>query len=400
MILGTKSTSALVRNRDKLPGTTKIKNKFYYLKEEVQKLKLYLEKEEGEQQKQSIKRKKTRQEKRSPKLKKDWTADEIYEQRLWKKVQKGLPKNLTKQKDIDRWNNNKRLMKNGRLGIVKTFTCTSTCGEELPYTSFYFDAKKGNKYGREGRCKACMKKRKEGKEKIKQPKTASRFATQFTISIRQELSRQNGYYMEIPIEEIWEGVEKYCGYTKEQFIENIESKFAPWMTWENNKRPNNPDEQTWQLDHISPRAAFKYTRMSDPEFALCWSLSNLKPLESRINIIKSNKDLLENIRSCFNSGLRKGIASGKIWDHFNYTPQEARNYLEKKWGQPIDWENFKNSGLEVDHIIPQAYLPFSSFNEENFNVCWSLENLQILPKEQNAQKSSIYNNILWLYNYE
>lgn len=400
VILGVKSISPLIRNLDKLPGTIKIKNKFYFLEEEVQKLKLYLKKEKKKQQKQSIKRKKVRQEKRSPKLKKDWTTDEVYEERLWKKIQKGLPKNLNKQKDIDRWNNNKRLMKNGQLGIIKKFVCVSFCKQELPYTSFYFDVKKGNEWGREYRCKACAKKRNEGKERVKKPKTASRFATQFTMSIRQELSRRNGYYMEIAIEEIWEGIEKYCGYTKEQFIENIESKLAPWMTWENNKRPDIPGERTWQLDHIVPRVDFKYTRMSDPEFALCWALSNLEPLESRINLIKSNKNLLHVIRSSFMKSLREGIPFGKIWKHLDYTPQEARDYLEKQWGQPVDWKNFKNSGLEVDHIIPQAYLSFSSFSDKNFSECWSLKNLQLLPKKQNIQKSSLYNNILWAYNHE
>lgn len=397
-ILGTKSTRPLKRNLDKLPGTVKTKGAFYFLEEEVKELKLYLEEEKKIQQKQSIKRKKARQEKRSPTLKKDWTADEIYEKRLWEKLQKGLPKNLKEQKDINRWNNNKRLMKNGQLGIVKTFTCTSTCGKELPYTSFYFDAKKGNKYGRESRCKACIKAREDRKEKTKQPKTASRFATQLIIAIRQELSRQNGYYVEIPAGEIWEGLEQYCGYTREQFLENIESKFAPWMTWENNKRPTFPGESTWQLDHIVARSTFKFTKMSDPEFSQCWALSNLKPLESRMNILKSNKTLREAASASFLSGLRKGKCKNGVWKHLPYTPLEAREYFEKQLGEQIDWPNFKSTGLEIDHIIPQAYLAFESYSDKNFRECWALKNLQVLTKTENIAKSSVYKEVLWLHN--
>jgi len=405
-ILGTKSASPLTRNLDKLPGTIKIKNTFYYLKEEVQKLKLYLEKEKEKQQKQSIKREKVRREKRTPRLKKDWTASSVYEERAWKQIQKGKPEwttaqlNKTKKETLDqRWLNNKRLMKNGKLGLIKYLVC-STCKEELPYTDFYIEYVRGNNWGREGRCKACMKKSKEGKEKIKKPKTASKFALQFIMSIRNELSRQNGYYVEIPAKEIWEGVEKYCGYTKEQFIENIESKLAPWMTWENNKRSTVPGEQTWQLDHIIPRADFKYTKMSDPEFALCWALSNLNPLETQINLLKSNKKFINSIRSCFIRGLRTGKPVGVLWQHLDYDPMEARQYLEEDWGESIDWENFKNTNLEIDHIIPQAFLAFTSFSDENFRECWSLRNLQILTKKDNISKSSVHNNILWGYNYE
>jgi 5-methylcytosine-specific restriction endonuclease McrA len=245
-----------------------------------------------------------------------------------------------------------------------------------------------------------MKKRNEGKEIIKKPKTASKFAIQFNMSIRQELSHQNGYYVEIPAKEIWEGVEKYCGYTKEEFLENIESKFAPWMTWENNKRPTVPGESTWQLDHKIPRADFKYTRMSDPEFAQCWALSNLEPLESYMNILKSNKNLLRAIQSSFIKGLRTGNVCGGVWNHLDYVPMEARQYLEENWGERIDWENLTNTNLEIDHIIPQAYLAFTSFDDENFRECWSLSNLQVLTKKDNSKKSSVYKNIFYQYNMQ
>lgn len=401
MILG-KSASTLNRNLKQLPGTVKAKGAFYFLEEEVEELKSYLEKEKREQQKQSIKN----QEKRNPRLKKDWTASSVYENRAWKQIQKGKPEwtknqlKYQKKEELDqRWLANKRLMKNGKLGIIKYFDCYM-CKENMPYTDFYIEYIRGNKYGREGRCKACMKKRNDERETVKKPKTASKFATQLTISIRQELSRQNGHYMEISSKEVWEGLEKYCGYTREQFLENIESKFAPWMTWENNKRPTVPGEKTWQLDHIVPRADFKYTRMSDPEFSQCWALSNLNPLESRINMLKSNKNFINSIRSCFIKGLRTGKPVGALWQHLNYDPMEARQYLEENWGSHIDWENFKDTNLEIDHIIPQAFLAFTSFSDENFRECWSLRNLQILTKKDNISKSSVHNNILWSYNYE
>jgi len=116
-------------------------------------------------------------------------------------------------------------------------------------------------------------------------------------------------------------------------------------------------------------------------------------------MLKSNKTLLETTRTSFLSGLRKGKSKSAIWKHLTYTPLEAREYFEKQLGEPIDWTNFKSTGLEIDHIIPQAYLVFESYDDKNFRECWALENLQILTKQQNNAKGSVYDDVLWLYNY-
>lgn len=78
-----------------------------------------------------------------------------------------------------------------------------------------------------------------------------------------------------------------------------------------------------------------------------------------------------------------------------YTMEELKQHLEKQF-EP--WMNWENRGIftknwndndpstwkwQIDHIIPQAELPYTTMNEENFFKCWALENLRPLSAKQN-----------------
>jgi len=77
----------------------------------------------------------------------------------------------------------------------------------------------------------------------------------------------------------WEDI---VGYTKEQLITDIESKFTPEMSWENYGT-------YWHIDHQKPKSLFNITTYDCQELRDCWALSNLHPLEAKENIRKSNK---------------------------------------------------------------------------------------------------------------
>ena len=72
------------------------------------------------------------------------------------------------------------------------------------------------------------------------------------------------------------------GYSLEQLINHLQSKFNIWMTWDNYGN-------FWHIDHIIPKSAFKYSSYDEPEFFECWALANLQPLERTINLTKGDK---------------------------------------------------------------------------------------------------------------
>ncbi len=75
------------------------------------------------------------------------------------------------------------------------------------------------------------------------------------------------------------------GYSLEDLMRHLESKFESWMNWDN----YGLGAGKWNIDHIKPRSSFNYTCPEDKEFKECWSLSNLQPMETIENIKKGNK---------------------------------------------------------------------------------------------------------------
>lgn len=68
------------------------------------------------------------------------------------------------------------------------------------------------------------------------------------------------------------------GYTVEELMASLESKFKPGMSWENHG--------AWHIDHKRPISSFNFGSANDPEFHECWSLENLQPLWAKENLSK------------------------------------------------------------------------------------------------------------------
>jgi hypothetical protein len=89
---------------------------------------------------------------------------------------------------------------------------------------------------------------------------------------------------------------KYLPYSIQDLRFHLENQFEEWMNWENYgtyKREiwddNDTSTWTWQIDHIVPHSNFKYSSMQDKEFTECWSLTNLRPLSSKQNLLDGNR---------------------------------------------------------------------------------------------------------------
>jgi predicted nucleic acid-binding Zn-ribbon protein len=76
----------------------------------------------------------------------------------------------------------------------------------------------------------------------------------------------------------WEAL---VGYSLTELVQHLERQFLPGMGWHNIGE--------WHIDHIRPRALFKYTTPDDPEFKDCWAITNLRPLWATDNQQKHAK---------------------------------------------------------------------------------------------------------------
>ncbi len=62
----------------------------------------------------------------------------------------------------------------------------------------------------------------------------------------------------------------------------------------------------------------------------------------------------------------------------------------------MTWENY-GTYWSLDHIIPQSATPWDSVEHPNFKKSWALDNLQPLPRRENAVKGNIYEGKRHLY---
>lgn len=75
------------------------------------------------------------------------------------------------------------------------------------------------------------------------------------------------------------------GYSLDTLKTHIEKQFLPEMNWGNHG-------SFWELDHIVAIASFDIKSATDPEFKAAWALTNLRPLEKRLNRSKGARRLL------------------------------------------------------------------------------------------------------------
>lgn len=72
--------------------------------------------------------------------------------------------------------------------------------------------------------------------------------------------------------------ESLVGYNTSDLIKHIEAQFRDGMSWGNMGE--------WHIDHIIPKAFFKFESENDTEFRMCWRLENLQPMWAKDNMAK------------------------------------------------------------------------------------------------------------------
>jgi hypothetical protein len=92
-------------------------------------------------------------------------------------------------------------------------------------------------------------------------------------------------------------------------------------------------------------------------------------------------------------GSKEGNSSSK---YLLFTKYQLKEHLEKLFEPWMNWNNWGVYNMDtwndndpstwtwqLDHIVPQSDLPYVSMQDENFKICWSLNNLRPYSAKQN-----------------
>lgn len=74
------------------------------------------------------------------------------------------------------------------------------------------------------------------------------------------------------------------------------------------------------------------------------------------------------------------------FETLGYTLEELMQHLESQFKEGMTWDNYGE--WHVDHKIPMSKFKFTSTDDHEFQLCWSLENLQPLWGPENLSKGS------------
>jgi hypothetical protein len=120
----------------------------------------------------------------------------------------------------------------------------------------------------------------------------------------------------------------------------------------------------------------------------------LKRINDPIFKLRDNVRVMIRLMIFNNYGSKNGSS---ISEYLPFTITELRKHLEQQFEPWMTWENYGKYKAktwddndpstwtwQIDHIIPQSDLPYSSMEDDNFKKCWSLENLRPLSSKINS----------------
>jgi len=224
------------------------------------------------------------------------------------------------------------------------------CGESKPFSAYYCRSK-GPRKGTpsSATCKDCEKAIKkqnyeQNKEKAKQKNKA-----QYEKHKAKRLSYQRDY-REANLEKVKAKDRAYNENNKEK----IRATKAAYR--EKNREKINAYRNRWRKERLK----------NDPAFRV-----------------------YENTRKAIYKAIKKQgkVKGGATFSALPYSPQDLVEHLEKQFDDRMTWDNY-GSYWEIDHVYPQSLLPYESLTDDNFLLCWSLENLQPLEANENRRKSN------------
>ncbi|MBA7526943.1 hypothetical protein ES705_19114 [subsurface metagenome] len=85
----------------------------------------------------------------------------------------------------------------------------------------------------------------------------------------------------------------------------------------------------------------------------------------------------------------KGNKNGRHWEGLvGYNSNDLIKRLNETMPVGYTWQDYLNGDLHTDHIIPISAFNFTRPEHTDFKRCWALENLRLLPAQENLIKNA------------
>jgi hypothetical protein len=125
-----------------------------------------------------------------------------------------------------------------------------------------------------------------------------------------------------------------------------------------------------------------------------WNLLNReKYLERLRNRTKKRISTLHGtLNNRMSSDMWESLRSKKANRHWEtlvgFTLEDLKKHLESQFKDGMSWERFMNGEIHIDHKIPKSFFIYEKPEDQEFQYCWSLDNLQPLWAKDNQSKNT------------
>jgi len=216
------------------------------------------------------------------------------------------------------------------------------------------------------------------------------YKKQYYIDNKEYINNKNAVYYENNKEKLIEENKKYYENNKEKILE--EEKL--WL-----ESINGTKEYTEYREkcNISNK---KYRDENKEKAKEYQQLPHVRRKKTLYTNIRRREDVAFKLRSSVSRSVHIVLKGEKnnlsILNYLPYTIDELKQHLESLFEHWMNWENWgvynpkawddNNTDTwkwNLDHIIPQSDLLYTSMEDENFQKCWALENLRPYNAKQN-----------------
>jgi hypothetical protein len=236
------------------------------------------------------------------------------------------------------------------FGFINMKTCTK-CLEQLNKSCFY--AKKDGRDGLYSQCKDCIKEKQRHwrENNLERKKELDR---EYAKNNRDKRNEANRRYRIKHAEKI---KKKY----KQNKSKHLQSKREYYLKNRDRLLQKALQYQSQTKDKRNARQRLR--SLTDPKFRIGCAMG--KALSKAL----------------------AGKKAGQKWETLvGYTVTDLMAHLEPQFTPEMTWDNY-GSYWHLDHLVPQYYFEYDSYDHPHFRACWSLDNLQPLEAEKNLRKN-------------
>ena len=174
-----------------------------------------------------------------------------------------------------------------------------------------------------------------------------------------------------------------------------------WQKKYNQNNLNNLKEyrKKWEENNLNYRKEYKKKwKDNNPNYQKKYNQNNKEKIKKNNLKYRNNKRKTDprfklkcNVSSLISTRLKNSLSSKKGQSTFNFLPytiDDLIKHLEQLFTKGMSWDNYGE--WHIDHIKPDSLFNYKSVDDEEFQECWALENLQPLWAEENLSKSNKY----------